>query len=185
MPHTPPLHEALPRIPEPHASKIFYYAQADHLKKINQGKPWKYCEIMPDVVVGFVPNNNIYCLAQTLATYLSLYAAVEGKGAKCAFPGTEKSWVIKSNDSSQDIVARFAIYASLRPEISHGQLYNASDNAIPGSWSQKWPIICAYFGSIGTAPPNGDSGPQPGKYIEEHLEEWKTLEKEKGLQVGR
>jgi hypothetical protein len=96
-----------------------------------------------------------------------------------------KELVIKSNDSSQDIVARFAIYASLHAEISHGQLYNASDNAIPGSWSQKWPIICEYFGLIGTAPPKGNSGPQPGKYIEEHLDEWKTLEKEKGLQMGR
>jgi len=50
--------------------------------------------------------------------YLSLYAAVEGKGAECAFPGTEKSWKIKSNDSSQDIVAKFVIYASLHPEIT-------------------------------------------------------------------
>jgi hypothetical protein len=185
MPFTPPLSESMPRLPEPHASQIFYYAQVDHLAKVSKGKEWKYCEIMPDMIVGFVPNNNIYCLAQTLSTYLSLYAAVEGKGAECAFPGTEKSWVIKSNDSSQDLVARFSIYASLHPETTHGERYNATDNSMPSSWSQKWPVICEYFGLKGTPPPPGGSGPQPGKYIEDHLSEWKKLEQVHGLQTGR
>jgi hypothetical protein len=184
MPFTPPLAESMPRLPEPYASQIFYYAQVDHLAASSKGKSWKYCEIIPDVIVGFVPNNNVYCLAQALATYLSLYAAVEGKGAKCDFPGTEKSWVNKSNDSSQDIVARFTIYASLHPETTHGERYNAADNAVPGSWSKKWPVICEYFGLVGTPPPGG-SGSQPGKYMEDHFTQWKKLEQEKGLQSGR
>jgi hypothetical protein len=185
FPFTPPLAESLPRLQEPYASQIFYYAQVDHLAKSCKGKAWKYCEIMPDMIVGFVPNNNIYCLAQTLGTYLSLYAAVEGKGTQCAFPGTEKSWLIKSNDSSQDLVAKFSIYASLHPEISHGERYNVADNAVPGSWSLKWPIICEYFGLKGTPPPPGGSGPQPGKYIEDHLTQWKKIEQDNGLQTGR
>jgi hypothetical protein len=152
MPFTPPLSESMPRLPEPHASQNFYYAQVDHLAAASKGKGWKYCEIRPDMIVGFVPNNNIYCLAQTLATYLSLYAAIEGPGAKCEFPGTEKSWLNKSNDSSQDIVAKFAIYASLHPETTHGEAYNAAE---------------------------------PGKYIEEHLSDWRKLERENGLQTGR
>jgi len=164
---------------------MFYYNQVDYLASSCKGKVWKYAEVIPDMIVGFVPNNNIYCLAQTLATYLSLYAAVEGKGAECAFPGTEKSWVIKSNDSCQDLVAKFAIYASLHPDITHGERYNTADNAVPSSWSKKWPIICEYFGLKGTPPPAGGSGPQPGKYIEDHLSDWKVLEKEKGLQTGR
>jgi hypothetical protein len=185
MPFTSPLVESLPRLPEPYASQNFYYAQVDYLAASCKGRAWKYCEVMPDVIVGFVPNNNIYCLAQTLATYLSLYSAIEGKGAPCAFPGTETSWKNKSNDSSQDIVARFAIYASLHPEITHGEKYNTADNARPSSWSEKWPVICQYFGLKGTPPPAGGSGPSPGKYIEEHLSEWETLEEESGLQTGR
>jgi hypothetical protein len=185
FPFTPPLAESLPRIPEPYASEMFYYSQVDYLAAACKGKPWSFCEIIPDMIVGFVPNNNIYCLAQTLATYLSLYAAVEGKGAECAFPGTEQSWVIKSNDSSQDLVAKFTIHASLSPDITHGERYNAADNAIPASWSLKWPIICEYFGLIGTPPPPGGSGPQPGKYIEDHLTQWKKLEQDSGLQTGR
>ena len=185
FPFTPPLSESLPRIPEPHASRMFYYTQVDALAAASKGKCWKYCEVIPDMIVGFVPNNNIYCLAQTLATYLALYAAVEGKGAECEFPGTEKSWKIKSNDSSQDIVAKFAIYVSLHPATTHGERYNVADNAIPGTWEKKWPIICEYFGLVGTQPPKGGSGPQPGKYIEDHLHQWKALETEKQLQTGR
>lgn len=93
--------------------------------------------------------------------------------------------MIKSNDSSQDLVARFTIYASLHPEISHGERFNAADNALASSWSQKWPVICEYFDLKGSPPPEGGSGPQPGKYIEEHLDAWRKLEEEKGLQTGR
>lgn len=164
---------------------MFYYNQVDYLAQASKGKAWKYAEVIPDVIIGFVPNNNIYCLAQTLSTYLSLYASVEGAGAEVAFPGTEQSWQIKSNDSSQDVVAKFAIWASLHPDQTHAQRFNTADNASPSSWSVKWPIICEYFGLKGTPPPAGGSGPQPGKYIEDHLEQWKALEKEKGLQTGR
>lgn len=50
-----------------------------------------------DVVVGFVPNNNIYCLALALALYLFLYAEIP-------FPGTSVSCDTLSNDSGRDMV---------------------------------------------------------------------------------
>ena len=100
------------------------------------------------------------------------------------FPGTMKSWSIKSNDSSQDIIARFAIHASLHPEVSSEQSFNAADNAAPSSWSVKWPIICQYFGLKGEAPSEG-SGPDPFKYVIDHREQWEALEKEHDLQTGR
>jgi hypothetical protein len=139
----------------------------------------------PDVIVGFVPNNNVYCLAQTLALYLSLYASVEGSDAMCPFPGTEKSWGILSNDSSQDMVAKFSIYASLHPNKTAGSAFNVAANSNPTSWSQKWPIICEFFGLQGTPPPPGGSGPQPMAYLDEHLSKWKELENACGLQTGR
>ena len=181
-----PLSENLPRIPEPYRSQNFYYNQTDWLESQSSGKRWTWCEVRPDVVVGFVPNNNVYCLAQTLATYLSCYNQVEGKGAKCAFPGTEKSWKILSNDSSQDIVARFCIHAALHPnECGNGQAYNVADNSKPSSWSEKWPIICDFFGLEGTGPPPEGSGPQPGQYLSDHIDTWKTMEREHGLATGR
>jgi hypothetical protein len=180
-----PLRESLPRIPEPYASEMFYYNQMDMLTAMSKGKPWTWCEVIPDMIVGFVPNNNIYCLAQFLALYLSLYAEVNGKGAEVPFPGTEISWKNKTNDSSQDICAKVSIVASLKPEISSEQRYNAADNAEPSSWSKKWPIICEYFGLKGTPPPAGGSGPEPAAYLAQHADAWKELEEKHGLVAGR
>jgi hypothetical protein len=180
-----PLKESLPRIPEPFASQMFYYGQCDELAELSKGKSWTWCDVIPDVVVGFVPNNNIYCLAQWLGLYLSLYAEINGKGSEVQFPGTEESYKILSNDSSQDIVAKTAIYASLHPEKSAGQRYNAADNSRASSWSEKWPVICEYFGLKGIGPPPGGSGPQPPTYLADHLAEWQEVEKKYGLKTGR
>jgi hypothetical protein len=163
---------------------MFYYHQIDLLQDLSKGKAWTFCDVIPDVIVGFVPNNNIYCLAQVLSLYLSLYREIEGEGAEVVFPGTMQSWKCKSNDSSQDIVAKFAIYASLHPEISGGQSYNAADNAKSSSWSIKWPIICKYFGLKGVAPTNG-SGSDPVQYTIDNRETWSQLEKKHGLQGER
>ena len=180
-----PLKESHPRIPEPYASEMFYYSQCDELAELSKGKAWSWCDIIPDMIVGFVPNNNIYCLAQALALYLSLYAQLNGKGAEVEFPGTEISWKNLSNDSSQDICAKVSIVASLTPEKSAGQRYNAADNAQPSTWSKKWPIICEYFGLKGIAPPAGGSGPQPSQYLADHVTEWKEVEQKFGLVSGR
>ena len=177
-----PCSEKLPRIPEPYASEMFYYHETDALAKLAEGKPWKWCEIRPDVVVGYVPNNNVYCLAQTMSIYLSMYKSIEGEGAECPFPGTEKSWKILSNDSSQDIVARFSIYASLHPEKTGGRAFNVADNDKASSWAQRWPVICAWFGLEGTGPREG--APQPPAYIGQHMEKWQELVKKHGLKKG-
>ncbi|KAL5340915.1 hypothetical protein BJX70DRAFT_387023 [Aspergillus crustosus] len=179
-----PLKESLPPIPDPFASKLFYYPQVDLLQTLSHNKPWTYCDVIPDIVVGFVPNNNAYCLAQWLALYLSLYRELNGPGAEVVFPGTLKSWTIRSNDTQQDILARFSIYASLHPETTATQRYNVSDHAEWSTWAVKWPVICEFFGLRGVAPENG-SGPDPPDYIHEHREEWFALEKKYGLRGGR
>ncbi|KAJ3534329.1 hypothetical protein NM208_g7578 [Fusarium decemcellulare] len=180
-----PLKESLPRIPEPYASQMFYYNQCDELATLSKGKAWTWCDVIPDVIIGFVPNNNIYCLAQALALYLSLYAEINGKGSEVQFPGNERSWRNLCNDSSQDIVAKTAIYASLHPEKSAGQRFNAADNSQPSTWSKKWPIICQYFGLKGVGPAADDSAPEPTQYLTEHGEKWKEMENKYGLVTGR
>ena len=163
---------------------MFYYNQLDLLRLLSDGKSWTFCDIIPDVVVGFVPNNNVYCLAQWLALYLSLYREIHGDGAEVVFPGTMKSWSAKSNDSSQDIIARFAIYASLKSDIPRGESFNAADSAQYSTWSAKWPIICRWFGLQGVAPDNGP-GPDPPSFLRENREKWFELEKKHHLQTGR
>jgi hypothetical protein len=179
-----PLKESHPRIPEPHASQMFYYAQLDMLKSMSAGKSWSFCDVIPDMIVGWVPNNNIYCLPQALALYLSLYREINGAGAEITSPGSLNGWNNLSNDSSQDIIARFAIDASLHPEVTAEQSYNVADNSQPTTWSQKWPIICKYFELKGTSPENGQ-GPDPTQYVSDNRETWLEMEKKYGLQTGR
>ncbi|KAL4926337.1 SDR family oxidoreductase [Aspergillus undulatus] len=179
-----PLREALPVIPEPFKSKLFYYPQIELLQQLSAGKPWTFADVIPDIVVGFVPNNNAYCLAQWLALYLSLYREINGEGVEVVFPGNAKSWTIKSNDSSQDLIAKFAIYASLHPEITAGERYNTSDKAEWTTWSVKWPIICQYFGLRGVEPPAQGSGPEPAAYIAQNKDKWFEIEKKYNLKSG-
>ena len=168
------------------------------------GKKWTWCEVRPDVVartyphphlnppidhrvlqVGYVPNNNTYCLAQALSIYLSLYASIAGPGAQCPFPGTSKSYTILSNDSSQDMVAKFSIYASLHPARTSERSFNVADSSTPSSWSKRWPVICSWFGLKGVGPPeDGSPAPQPGAYINEHRAEWKALAAKHRLKGG-
>lgn len=180
-----PLKESLPRIPEPYASQMFYYNQCDELAELSKNKAWTWCDVIPDNIIGFVPNNNIYCLAQAVGLYLALYTELNGKGSEVPFPGSEISWNNLSNESSQDIVGKIAIYASLHPEKSSGQRYNAADSARPSCWREKWPVICEYFGLKGVAPPAGGSGPQPIEYLADHINDWKAVEKKYGLVTGR
>jgi len=179
-----PLKESLPRIPEPFASQMFYYNQLDTLSSLSKGKSWRWCEVIPDVITGFVPNNNIYCLPQHLGLYLSLYRHLNGEGAEVPFPGTTQSYKILHNDSSQDMIAKFSIYAALHPELGEGEAYNTCGSGKAHSWSEKWPLICAYFGLKGVDPPKEGNGPQPFDYVMDHKKEWDEMAKEKGLKAG-
>ncbi|OQV03603.1 hypothetical protein CLAIMM_08625 [Cladophialophora immunda] len=172
-----PISESAPPLPEPWLSRLFYYNQIDCLKRMSHGKQWTWCEVRPDNIIGFVPNNNAYCLAQTLAIYLSLFRFVEGRGATCPFPGTDKSWKALYNESPQDMVARFSIYTSLHPSQTGGKSFNVAGEE--ASWSSKWPVVCSYFDLEGN-PPVPDA-PQPGAYIEKHRPQWDDLVQKESL----
>jgi len=177
-----PLKESHPRIPEPERSELFYYHQHDKLNTLSEGKSWSWSNVRPDVIIGFVPNNNTYCIVQSMGVYLSLYAYVEGKGARIAFPGTEKSYRNLSNDSSQDIVARFSIHSALGGQSTNRRAFNVADNRLPTSWAYRWPVICEFFGLKGTGPAEGS--PQPGPYIAKHKKQWQEMVKKFGLKDG-
>jgi hypothetical protein len=151
--------------------------------KLAKGQRWTWCEIRPDIVVGFVPNNNAHCLQQSLGIYLSLYAHVNGKGGKLPFPGTNTSYVAKFNPASQYIIAQFSIHASLHPSTTGaGRGFNVADNNEPSSWSVIWPTICSFFGLEGTGPEEG--APQPGLFTAEHVSAWEDLVEEHQLRSG-
>ncbi|EON67357.1 hypothetical protein W97_06610 [Coniosporium apollinis CBS 100218] len=179
-----PLEESMPRLTGTWGDLLFYHPQLDWLKQYAEDKAWSWCETRPDIIIGFVPNQNFYSLGTVLGIYLSLFRAVEGGGAECPFPGTEKSWVAKSNDSSSDMIARQTIHLSLTlPKDMKGEGFNVADAKNPESWSTKWPQLCRYFGLKGTGPNEAEER-EVRKYIQEHLDTWKELEARYGLKKG-
>jgi hypothetical protein len=181
-----PLSEDQPRLKAPYHDMLFYHPQLDWIADYAKNKKWSWCDTRPDIIIGFVPNQNFYSLATVLGIFLALYANVEGKGTKCPFPGTSKSWVAKSNDSSSDMIARQTLHLSLNlPGDQKGQGFNVADAKQPETWSSKWPQLCAYFGLEGTGPPkDGETGLEVRKYINDHLDAWKKLESEQSLKKG-
>jgi hypothetical protein len=178
-----PLAECSPRLKAPYYDMLFYHPQLDWLTTYAKNKPWSWIDTRPDIIIGFVPNQNFYSLGTVLGIFLSLYREVEGEGATCPFPGTEKSWKAKSNDSSSDMIARQTLYLSLNlPASAKGEGYNVADARSPETWSSKWPQLCAYFGLKGTAP--SPKSPEVRAYIKEHMSAWQALEKKEGLQTG-
>lgn len=181
-----PLKESLPRMPEPFASQNFYYNQLDFLIAESKAKKWTFTELRPDVVIGYVPNNNFYSLAQILSTFLALFREINGEGAECAFPGTAKSWKNLSNDGGQDEIAKFAIFAALHPERCGGEAFNVASHRKPSTWEKKWPVICEFFGLKGVGPVGeGEGKVEPGNYLAARFDEWKQMEEKYGLVTGR
>ena len=154
-----PLSEKLPRVQD-HADEIFYYHQYDALTEIARGKPWTFSEVRPDVIVGFTPGTNFMNAAQGLGFYLTLWKGLYGAGSEVPFPGSAKAWQNKHTDTSQDILARFEIYAALRSDkTGQGRSFNCADGPVV-TWAQKWSRIASYFdlNGVGPGPSSGNMG---------------------------
>lgn len=131
--------------------------------------------------VGLAPIGNAHCMAQTMGIYLSLYAFINGQGAEVPFPGTQGTYMSLSSDSNQDIIARFSIYASLRPQLSGRRAFNIADTAEPASWSIRWPLLASYFGLIGVGP--SDHSLHPTEYVTKHQDALEEMCEKYGLKV--
>jgi hypothetical protein len=184
--HMPlPLSESHPRLPSPHAEQLFYHAQLDFLSSYAKGRSWNWCETRPDIIVGFVPNRGFYSLATSLGIFLALWKEVNGKGARCPFPGSEGGWKALWNQGSSDMLARQAIHLSLTlPRERKGETFNVADEKAPGSWKMKWPDICSHFELQGAPPPKEGTAIEVRRYIEDHMDIWKEMERKYGLERG-
>lgn len=175
----PPLHEDLPRIPEPYASKLFYYSQYDVLAKLSQGKKWTFSEVRPDGIIGFTPTKNGMNLAQGIGMYLAMYREIHGAGAKAGWLGTENSWKCKHQDTSQDILAKMEIYAATHiEECGNGRAFNAADGKIV-TWEEVWPKLCENFGLVGKGPTAGTLPVE--EFVKSNRDAWERLTKKYGL----
>ncbi|MCJ1408086.1 hypothetical protein MMC19_002159 [Ptychographa xylographoides] len=180
----PPLRESSLRIPEPYASNVFYYAQYDELARLNVGQNWRFCEIRPDVIVGFVPQGNAMGFAEAVGLWLSLYVSVEGEGKEVVFPGDEEVWKAVHSDTSQDVLAQFHVFASLHPEEVSERAFNIADEQ-EVTWEKVWPGICDYFGLKGVGPKRSGPGEVTGsEWVQAHKGDWDRWAQENGLKEG-
>ncbi|KAH7123158.1 hypothetical protein EDB81DRAFT_700019 [Dactylonectria macrodidyma] len=175
----PPLAENCPRIPEPWASKIFYYTQYDLLKELSKGKQWTFSEVRPDGIVGFAPGSNAMNMAQGIAIYLSMYREVKGAGMTVPFPGYEHGYHATHSDTFQDILSKLEIFAALHPDTcGDGGVFNVADGQTV-TWAQVWPRLCEHFGLVGGGP---DAASTPMlEFVKEHKGVWIDIAKKYGL----
>ena len=183
VPYNPPLSESHPRIPDPYAQNIFYYEQYDIMTRASAGKSWTFCEIRPDAIVGFVPQNNAMNIAQALGLFLSLWREVEGQGSEVRFPGNNAAWEALHTDTSQDILARFHIHASTHPEETSKKAFNVVDGPAT-TWKEVWPAVCGYFGLNGVAPESSGEPFSAQKWMEDHRSTWANWVSTNNLKEG-
>ena len=151
------------------------------MKQLSEGKRWKFCEIRPDAIVGFVPQNNAMNIAQALGLFLAMYKSVEGNGSEVPFPGNEAAYKELHMDTSQDILARFHIFASFHADAVVGQAFNVADGDVV-TWEEIWPGVCSWFGLKGVGP--NQSRSTGAQWVQEHKGQWNTWVKEHGLKEG-
>lgn len=152
--------------------------------RASAGKPWTFCEIRPDAIVGFVPQNNAMGIAQALGLFLSLWKELEVDGnapRAVPFPGSIDAWTALHTDTSQDILARFHIYASLHPSEVAETAFNVADGPAT-TWEAVWPQVCQYFGLRGAGP---SPSPLDAKaWVLSHQSTWDAWAQKHGLKEG-
>lgn len=183
--------ESDPRIPEPYASQLFYYAQADALTRLSAGKTWRFTELRPNDIIGFVPGgNNAMNFAQSLGLFLAFYASKNSNKSsgrpKLAFPSSPTIWNAHISDVSQRTLGRAHLFAS-NLQSANGESFNIADapSKIGTTWSEKWPQVCEYFGIEGVGPGEVEGQTWGAvEYMRMHENEWDAWEKSKGLRSG-
>ncbi|KAK5991891.1 Short chain dehydrogenase sirQ [Cladobotryum mycophilum] len=187
-----PCKESDPRIPQPYEDQVFYYAQHDVLQTLSAGKTWRFAEIRPDLVIGFVPGgNNAMNFSQALSVFLSFYAdretGADGKTKQVPFPGPAAVYNARATEVGQKTLARAHIFASNLVDAPNGEIYNVGDSPLTtgNTWDEKWSRICRYFGLEGIAPEGeGAQALSVGAYMSQHEGEWDDFEQKYKLVPG-
>jgi len=149
-----------------------------------EGKSWTFCEIRPDAIIGFVPQNNAMNMAQGLGLFLSLWKEVEKQGDEVRtvpFPGSREAFEALHTDTSQDILARFHIFAAGHRDLVSHRAFNVADGAAV-TWKQVWPEVCAWFGLKGGEPEQRSFNAQ--EWMESHQSQWADWVRRNGLKEG-
>jgi hypothetical protein len=160
-------------LPEDYAKTASYPHYRAMLTEESVNSSWSWCEVCPDIIVGFTPNDSTYSLAGHWAAYLSAYKVIYGEGAEVPFPGTTLGYDSKFTEASATTLARVAIHASLHSTEFKEKIFNVADCATPSSMRERWPQIVEYFGLKGAALTSTASAEdlRPSDFIQEHRDE--------------
>ncbi|KAF6814858.1 sirq protein [Colletotrichum sojae] len=182
---TPPYKESMPALPQPLRDGLFYYAQLDWLESFSRDKSWGWCETRPDIVIGFTPTYNAYNLAGSIGVFCSLWREMFGEGAECPFLGTERSWKALWSSSSAAVLARQAVHVSVTEPWCRikGEAYNGADSLTASSWSERWPVVCSFFGLKGVRLERDDPV-EMRTFVKENKSAWEAMETKYGLRRG-
>ncbi|KAK1240990.1 hypothetical protein MKX08_000964 [Trichoderma sp. CBMAI-0020] len=177
-----PFQEDAPRIPKPYADHCFYYPQIDLLEDLSTGKKWTYANIIPDSIIGYVPNGNAMTIAHPVGLYLALWKSFRGT-EPVPFPGTPTSYRTLHTDSAQDNLGEFTIFLSMQGDRSAGKSFNFADND-GVSWESTWCGICDYFGLQGVGPVEDASFLQGETWVLSKKDVWPQWEQDQGVKKG-
>ncbi|CAN6449678.1 unnamed protein product [Victoria cruziana] len=165
VPHEPPYHEDLPRLPCPN----FYYTMEDILFEVvdnREGLTWTVHR--PTTILGFSPVSQM-----SLIGSLCVYATVrKHRGSNyLPFPGTRAMWERYVDASDADLIAEQQIWAAVDP-YAKNEAFNCSNGDV-FRWKQLWPLLAEQFGmeAVGPERDGGFSVEEEMKGMEEVWEE--------------
>ncbi|KAF1965513.1 hypothetical protein BU23DRAFT_584972 [Bimuria novae-zelandiae CBS 107.79] len=182
---TAPLREEMAEcLPEDYARTVAYPHYRAILTAESTHQGWSWCELCPDVVVGFTPNGSGFSLGGHWAVYLYAYALVHGKGAEVPFPGTLAGYDAQYTETSTAVLARVGIHAALHASTFRERIFNVADSGVPGRMRERWPEIAAWFGLRGVTPREGASAEdvKPSEFVKAR-EELLREKGAKGVQI--
>jgi nucleoside-diphosphate-sugar epimerase len=137
-----PLTEVLPR----GRGSTYYFAHEDFISSRQRGRRWAYSISRPHSFVdpgADEPRN----LALLIAVYASV---VKASGATLEYPGTEKSFDVRTQFTYVPLLARAAVWMSEEPRAAN-QAYQIVNGDAP-RWSELWPRFAGFFGLAAGGP---------------------------------
>ncbi|MFZ9405760.1 MAG: SDR family oxidoreductase [Burkholderiaceae bacterium] len=133
-----PAKERWPR----HAHENFYWLQEDLVRErqarsVAQGRPWHFCILRPQVVLGHAPGSPMNVVAA-----IGAFAAIRRElGLPLVWPGGGR-FVSAASDSR--LIAQAVEFAATSPNAAN-QTYNIV-NGDALAWQDLWPAVARHFG---------------------------------------
>jgi nucleoside-diphosphate-sugar epimerase len=119
--------------------KSFYFEQQQLVEQRQLGQNWSWSISRPHAFCNYRTDE-----ARNMLLVLGLYASILRElGEPLHFPGTPRSFEVKTQFSWLPTLARSAVWMMTAPQCAN-QAYNIV-NGDPVSWSQLWPVFAKYF----------------------------------------